>query len=193
MSTSVAAEAEPPKDAVSEEPQQKPDVVPKVITPVAPPSRIGSKKGRYVPELPAEYLARDKNGDGQIGLYEWERKNYAEFAKLDKNGDGFLTPAELVSKETLKAIYSRTPRDTAESSKPAALAGSSPIGTTSSSVVTPNSVPPAAATVARAPAASPAVVPPAVAPTVAVASVPASTDPPAGGTAPRGESRRRNR
>ena len=45
--------------------------------------------------LPEAYRALDKNGDGQIGLYEWDRAKFAEFRKLDKNGDGFLTPKEL--------------------------------------------------------------------------------------------------
>lgn len=57
-------------------------------------------KSRFAPALPAEYKARDKNGDGQIGLYEWDRAKYAEFMKLDKNGDGFLTAAELLAKST---------------------------------------------------------------------------------------------
>lgn len=69
-----------------------------------PPStlyRIGdttpTRKIRTSP-LPKEYQALDKNGDGQIGLYEWDRGKYAEFKKLDKNHDGFLTPQELGSK-----------------------------------------------------------------------------------------------
>ena len=65
--------------------------------------RISSGKSKFVRNLPAEYLARDKNGDGQIGLYEWDRAKYAEFTKLDKNGDGFLTPAELGPKIVVKA------------------------------------------------------------------------------------------
>ena len=62
--------------------------------------RNSSGKSRFAPSLPAEYKARDKNGDGQIGLYEWDRAKYAEFAKLDKNGDGFLTASELLAKNT---------------------------------------------------------------------------------------------
>ena len=65
--------------------------------------RIPSGKSKFVRSLPAEYQARDKNGDGQIGLYEWDRAKYTEFAKLDKNGDGFLTPAELGPKIVTKA------------------------------------------------------------------------------------------
>lgn len=64
-------------------------------------NRKPSGKSRIVPRLPSEYLARDKNGDGQIGLYEWDRAKYAEFVKLDKNGDGFLTASELIVKSTV--------------------------------------------------------------------------------------------
>lgn len=63
--------------------------------------RKSSGKSRLVPRLPSDYLARDKNGDGQIGLYEWDRAKYSEFAKLDKNGDGFLTASELIVKSTV--------------------------------------------------------------------------------------------
>ncbi|MEI8382925.1 MAG: LCCL domain-containing protein [Planctomycetota bacterium] len=55
-------------------------------------------KSRIAQPLPKEYEAHDKNGDGQIGLYEWDRAKYAEFMKLDKNGDGFLTALELGAK-----------------------------------------------------------------------------------------------
>jgi len=46
-------------------------------------------------KLPAEYQHFDKNNDGQIGLYEWDRTKLHEFRELDLNGDGFLTPREL--------------------------------------------------------------------------------------------------
>ena len=59
------------------------------------------KKG--VSPLPKEYQLYDKNGDGQIGLYEWERSKYAEFKRLDKNHDGFLTPQELAVKVSATA------------------------------------------------------------------------------------------
>jgi hypothetical protein len=74
---------------------------------VAATSRFPGRKSHFVPELPAEFAARDKNGDGQIALYEWDRKKYSEFAKLDKNGDGFLTPTELLPAEALKTLYAK--------------------------------------------------------------------------------------
>jgi hypothetical protein len=89
-----------------------------VGTSLSPNTRISSKRSHFVPELPAEFAARDKNGDGQIALYEWDRKKYSEFAKLDKNGDGFLTPIELLSKEVLKTLYAKT------QSRPGATPGS---------------------------------------------------------------------
>jgi hypothetical protein len=60
-------------------------------------SRGRSNKVRLTAKLPADYQARDKNGDGQIGLYEWDRAKLAEFRQLDRNGDGFLTPKELLN------------------------------------------------------------------------------------------------
>ncbi len=56
--------------------------------------------------LPVTYVPFDKNADGQIGLYEWERAKFAEFRALDRNGDGFLSPRELVSAATSVAAGS---------------------------------------------------------------------------------------
>lgn len=53
-------------------------------------------KVRITKELPESYRDKDKNGDGQIGLYEWDRQAFAQFFELDANGDGFLTPSELI-------------------------------------------------------------------------------------------------
>lgn len=98
--------------------------------------RNSLKKGAYVPGLPAEYSARDKNGDGQIALYEWDRKKLSEFTKLDKNGDGFLTPTELLPKESLKALYSKTARTVAG----VALPNSQVPAATSGAIATPSPV-----------------------------------------------------
>jgi hypothetical protein len=59
-------------------------------------------KGPFVVELPeglppwfSEY---DRDGDGQIGLYEWKAAGQplARFRELDFNGDGFITPDEIL-------------------------------------------------------------------------------------------------
>lgn len=86
--------------------------------------RSGVRKSHFVPELPADYAARDKNGDGQIALYEWDRKKYAEFHKLDRNGDGFLTPSELLPKGAMKTLYERTAARTGTAAGAAPAAGS---------------------------------------------------------------------
>lgn len=49
----------------------------------------------FIRDLPEKYRTLDKNGDRQIGMYEWDRGNLAEFRKFDLNDDGFLTPPEL--------------------------------------------------------------------------------------------------
>ncbi|MGE5193536.1 MAG: hypothetical protein ACM3U2_13665 [Deltaproteobacteria bacterium] len=49
-------------------------------------------------KLPEQYRAKDKDKDGQIGLYEWDRRDFATFRKLDLNHDGFLTAEELTRK-----------------------------------------------------------------------------------------------
>lgn len=79
----------------------QPEAVPvQVSVPVPAPTSTLRRNGksRIAQPLPREYEVHDKNGDGQIGLYEWDRAKYAEFMKLDKNGDGFLTALELGAK-----------------------------------------------------------------------------------------------
>jgi hypothetical protein len=78
-------------------------------------------------QLPEKYRSKDTNKDGQIGLYEWDRRDYATFRKLDLNHDGFLTAEELnrgaSSKSTPTVAASKTePSDksAASSSRPAA-------------------------------------------------------------------------
>jgi hypothetical protein len=50
---------------------------------------------RALEELPDSYRSHDKDGDGQIGLYEWPRDRIREFVALDVNDDGFLTLSEV--------------------------------------------------------------------------------------------------
>lgn len=92
-------------------------------------------KPRVTKDLPDEYRERDKNNDGQIALYEWERSAFAKFYDLDRNGDGFLTPNELLpppaksdkdkkgaSTSTTAAVESKSGSSTAvtsDSGKPA--------------------------------------------------------------------------
>ncbi len=59
--------------------------------------RVGPKANLPPATLPAQYVARDTNQDGQIGLYEWSKTDLSTFRRLDTNGDGFLVPEELVS------------------------------------------------------------------------------------------------
>jgi len=55
------------------------------------------ERPRVTLDLPSSYASKDRNGDGQLGLYEWPQDDLAAFARLDFNGDGFLTPRELQS------------------------------------------------------------------------------------------------
>jgi len=49
--------------------------------------------------VPVWFIQRDKNGDGQLSMLEYDPtlspRGLAEFGRLDKNGDGFLTPDEV--------------------------------------------------------------------------------------------------
>lgn len=76
-------------------------------TPAATTTRLPGRKTNFVPDLPSEFAVRDKNGDGQIALYEWDRRKYSEFVKLDKNNDGFLTPLELLPPDAIKSLYAK--------------------------------------------------------------------------------------
>ena len=60
-----------------------------------PASKPLKARQRVTLKLPDEYRSKDTDKDGQIGMYEWSRTDYATFRKLDLNGDGFLTPLEL--------------------------------------------------------------------------------------------------
>jgi Ca2+-binding EF-hand superfamily protein len=48
--------------------------------------------------LPSWFKELDTDGDGQIGLYEWEAAGgeVDDFEKFDLNGDGFITAAEVL-------------------------------------------------------------------------------------------------
>lgn len=89
-----------------------------------PPKR--KPQPRLTIDLPTKFSEVDKNRDGQIGLYEWDRAKFKEFFALDQNNDGFLTPRELTagnpvaaSPRTTLASTSRTSSTPSSSSKPA--------------------------------------------------------------------------
>jgi hypothetical protein len=93
----------------------------------APKPRIRWPK---LQKLPDQYRARDTDKDGQIGMYEWPRSDYATFRKLDLNHDGFLTPQELTrgpsSKPTAPAAAVAAPPPAAEGASSTAATGSAP-------------------------------------------------------------------
>lgn len=105
-------------------------------------------KAKVVLRLSGTYAAFDKNGDNQIGLYEWDRARRAEFLTLDRNQDGFLTARELDD----------PPKSAATAVATGAVAATTPpaAAATASAVVKQSAVaaPPAKATVSDAPAES---------------------------------------
>lgn len=117
--------------------------------------KTAKPKARVTKELPADYRDKDKNGDGQIGLYEWDRKAFAQFYALDRNGDGLLTPDELIaatkkSSADSKSTSKTEPTATAEDSKdavsketlePSDAATAKPSETTTTKSASPESSP----------------------------------------------------
>src|SRR5579872_4336844 len=70
-------------------------------------------------KLPDQYRSKDTDKDGQIGMYEWPRSDYATFRKLDLNGDGFLTAQELIrgpSSKKASISLAAAPKPAVESS-----------------------------------------------------------------------------
>lgn len=92
--------------------------------------KTAKPKVRVTKDLPADYRDKDKNGDGQIGLYEWDRKAFAQFFDLDRNGDGLLTAEELIA-----AAKKSTTKSTATSNDSNSMAMVSSSGSRSSAPV----------------------------------------------------------
>lgn len=82
-----------------------------------PPKR--KPRPRLTVDLPTKFSEVDRNGDGQIGLYEWDRAKFKEFFALDQNNDGFLTPRELTSGNPVTPTPRTTLASTSRTSSPA--------------------------------------------------------------------------
>ena len=68
---------------------------------------------RYPDGLPDWFATADRDHDGQVGLYEWDRNRFDEFSKWDSNGDGLLEP-----REVLRLIRPATPPTSAKTKRP---------------------------------------------------------------------------
>lgn len=66
------------------------------------PGRFRSLAERY-PDLSAKFFQLDRDGDGQIEMWEfstnWTEQTVREFQKYDLNGDGIITPEEWLKVE----------------------------------------------------------------------------------------------
>ena len=98
-------------EELAEEVQKSGEATDENGTPVDNDENASSFQGRMPPGqtrryaaptagLPAWFIQRDLNGDGQVSLYEFCAPNFtnedlARFAALDRNGDGFIVPDEL--------------------------------------------------------------------------------------------------
>jgi len=90
------------EDSESENPSEKPDdlsyeaVFSSQFTPAERMYHVPLEDLRGVPRW---FILRDKNGDGQLSMLEYDPtlspRGLAEFGRLDKNSDGFLTPDEV--------------------------------------------------------------------------------------------------
>src|SRR5260370_5971913 len=92
MATVLAASFCSPASAQGPGSPEQPDPGAAGETKPTPKPRIRWPKAL---KLPDQYRSRDVDKDGQIGMYEWPRSDFATFRKLDLNHDGFLTPQEL--------------------------------------------------------------------------------------------------
>jgi hypothetical protein len=99
-----AKPGQPPADSAGKRATDPDAGMPDVRTPksrpdtkvdAARPEKAVSRPKKKLADLPASVQSLDKDGDGQIGLYEWPREKISQFTDLDGDKDGFLTPQEL--------------------------------------------------------------------------------------------------
>lgn len=50
----------------------------------------------YPAGLPSWFQQSDSNRDGQVAMYEWDRRQLAQFKNYDRNTDGFITADEAI-------------------------------------------------------------------------------------------------
>lgn len=66
-------------------------------TVVSSPGSIPPRPALTQMPLPSWFSERDRDGDGQIGLYEWPIPQRADFATWDLNQDGYIGQGEVQS------------------------------------------------------------------------------------------------
>jgi hypothetical protein len=83
-----------------------------------PKKNIVYRVGKLPKDLPPWFTKYDKDGDGQIGLYEWKLSGEPldKFFEIDRNGDGFLTVEEVLRYEEDQKKKNGGNRATASSS-----------------------------------------------------------------------------
>ena len=69
--------------------------------------------GNLPRDLPSWFQELDADRDGQVGFYEWRRKNpnLTEFQQHDQNSDGFITVEELLRAKALENQRTRVVAD----------------------------------------------------------------------------------
>jgi hypothetical protein len=76
----------------------QPIVIPEAPTPTEEdePKQVVYRRGKLPKEAESFFRQHDKDGDGQIGLYEWKNSGQPleTFFAMDRNGDGFVTVEE---------------------------------------------------------------------------------------------------
>ncbi|MDA1052677.1 MAG: hypothetical protein O3C40_19650, partial [Planctomycetota bacterium] len=120
----AAKSVEPDATELGRDPNAKPGAELTNPAKATPTTKPATPSRKTLADLSEAIQALDKDGDGQLGLYEWPRAKLAEFKTLDSNKDGFLTPAELVAgqKKASDAGAAKTEKEPAaktdDSSKP---------------------------------------------------------------------------
>jgi Ca2+-binding EF-hand superfamily protein len=79
--------------------------------------------------IPEWFKRNDKDGDGQVAMFEWPKDDLQDFNKYDRNGDGFVTVAEAMH-------FAPKPPPATASNTPAAPGAASPAASAPGSTTT---------------------------------------------------------